>query len=963
MAYDPALWKRLESIVVAALSRPAEERPAFLADACGGDDGLRREAVSLLERESRADGFLDSPLDALAAAVHSRGSALVIGQTLAHYRIIKAIGAGGMGEIYLAEDSRLDRQVALKILPTELAVDASRRSRFAREAKALAALTHPSIVTVHSVEEADGLHFITMELVKGKTLAEILPRKGFSLKQFFNIAIPLADAIAAAHQQGITHRDLKPANIMVRDDGQLKVLDFGLAKSTGEPSNPGGDAFTKSATQPGQIAGTPAYMSPEQAEGKTIDTRSDIFSLGVVFYEMLTGQRPFAGETAAAVVSSILKDTPRPASELQPAMPRELARLVHRCLAKNPLDRYQSVIDLRHALEETRQDVDAGISGSSNSPAQPSTRSLTTRLAIVAAALVAIAAGGWLIQGRDAADPLATPRLQNAVQVSTGLGAENYPTWSPDGGRLAYELDQAGYSFGGPSDIWVAQLGSGEPVNLTKDHAGNDRRPSWSPDGRDIAFLSDRDGGWGVHVVAAIGGNARKVLPLPGFAPFGWSAPQWSGDGAKLLVTVNQKDEKAVIAVSVQSFETSRVTLPKHEGEFMSDLSVTPDGRRFAYVVGGAVSEVSRLWTITASGGDALPLTDGRTMVLSPTWSPDGRQVFYVSNQGGSMELWQQSVADDGTPTGQALAITHGLGIRSAAFSRDGSKLAYSRGAKVANVWRVPILSDRPATWTEAKQLTSDNAFIESLDASPDGSLLVLSSDRRGNPDLWLMPIAGGEMTPLTTDPTPDWFPRWSPDGREIAFHAYRTGNRDIFVMPSRGGAARQLTSDPANDRIPSWSPDGQEVAFQSARLGPTRHTWIVPAKGGEAYQLTAGENGAEWSPEGGWLLVPRGDGLYRVDRRGGEPSRLLSTVRAPTSRFSSDGKSIYYSVVEGPKENHDLWKLALDRGQVSRLTKLQGRRGSLASVFATDGRYLYFTWREDDGDIWVMDVATDGRK
>ena len=240
MTDDPARWQRLQSIVVDALSRAAEERPAFLAEVCRGDDDLRREAASLLERESRADGFLADPLDALAAAEQRRGPALVSGQTIAHYRIVKAIGAGGMGEIYLAHDTRLDRQVALKILPTELALDASRRSRFAREAKAVAALNHPNIVTVHAVEEAGGLHFITMEFVKGKTLAEILPRKGFSLKQFFNIAVPLADAMAAAHQQGITHRDLKPANIMVREDGQLKVLDFGLAKATGDPSNRGG---------------------------------------------------------------------------------------------------------------------------------------------------------------------------------------------------------------------------------------------------------------------------------------------------------------------------------------------------------------------------------------------------------------------------------------------------------------------------------------------------------------------------------------------------------------------------------------------------------------------------------------------------------------------------------------------------------------------------------------------------
>jgi Tol biopolymer transport system component/serine/threonine protein kinase len=886
----------------------------------------------------------------------------MIGQTVAHYKILSSIGSGGMGDVYLAHDTTLDRKVALKVLPSDFAQQPDRQARFTREAKALAALNHPNIVTVHSVEESGHVHFITMELVKGRTVAELLPQHGFALDQFFKISIPLTDALAAAHKEGIVHRDLKPANVMVTDEGRVKVLDFGLATAVVNVADRG-DFNTRSATQEGRVVGTPAYMSPEQAEGKTVDARSDIFSLGVVFYEMLTGKRPFAGESSAAIVSSILRDSPRSISELQPAVPRELARLVHRCLAKDPLGRYQSAIDVGHALEEMKQDVHSGDSLLAHSPTLNKTGSLRTPLAVIALAILAIAVSAWLLTKPKGADPLATVRLQNAVQVSTGLGVENYPTWSPDGGRLAYEVDQAGYSFGGPSDIWVAQLGSGEPVNLTRDHPGHDLRPSWSPDGRDIAFLSDRNGDWGVYVVAAIGGNARNVHPLPVIEPYGWSAPQWSSDGAKLLIAVRQNAENVVIALSLQSLNPSRVTLPKHEGEFISDFTVTPDGRRFAYVVGGAVAEVSQLWTVRASGSDALPLTDGRTMVLSPTWSRDGRYVFYVSNQGGSMELWQQLVAEDGKPTGGPVAITQGLGIRSAVFSRDGSKLAYSRGARVANVWRVPILPDRSATWTDAKQLTSDNAFIESVDAAPDGSLLVLSSDRRGNPDLWLMPAAGGEMTPLTIDPTPDWFPRWSPDGREIAFHAYRTGNRDIFVMPSRGGAARQLTSDPAHDRIPSWSPDGQQIAFQSARLMPQRTIWIVPAKGGEAYQLTQGQNGAEWSPEGGWLLVPRRDGHYRVARHGGEPSRLSSAGGSLASRFSSDGKSIYYSVVEGPKENHDLWKLSLDSGDISRLTKLQGRRGALGQVFTTDGRSLYFTWREDEGDIWVMDVASAARE
>ena len=317
----------------------------------------------------------------------------------------------------------------------------------------------------------------------------------------------------------------------------------------------------------------------------------------------------------------------------------------------------------------------------------------------------------------------AVPRLQNAVQVTSALDVESYPTWSPDGVRLAYQASEAGYYYIGNHDIWVAQLGSGEPVNLTKDSPANDRMPSWSPDGREIAFFSDRDGNWGVYTVAAIGGKPRNVLSLPGIDELNWSAPQWSRDGTRLFVSVRQAGENVVIVLSLQSLETTRVALPKHDGNVCWDLSVAPDGRRFAYVEGGGgAPEVTRLWTIPASGGEAVPLTDGRTNVWSPTWSRDGRKVFYVSNRGGSMDLWQQAVADDGRPVGEPLAVTQGLGIRSAAFSPDGTRLAYSRGGRVANVWRVPILSDRPATWADAKQVTSEHAYIEFVDVSPDGS-------------------------------------------------------------------------------------------------------------------------------------------------------------------------------------------------------------------------------------------------
>jgi Tol biopolymer transport system component len=351
--------------------------------------------------------------------------------------------------------------------------------------------------------------------------------------------------------------------------------------------------------------------------------------------------------------------------------------------------------------------------------------------------------------------------------LTSTFDIESYPTWSPDGERVAYQSHESAFGLIGNHDIWVTQLGSGEPRNLTADSPANDRRPSWSPNGREIAFFSNRDDGeWGVWVVPALGGGTKRVLALPGFlGSSSSSAPQWAPDGTRLFVLTEEGPDRqnVVIELRLDTLETSRIPLPVHDSTRRWDLSVRPDGRRFAYLeAGGGNPELTRLWTIGASGGEAVPLTDGLTNVWSPTWSSDGRRIFFVSNRGGSLDLWQQAVSDDGQPDGAPLAVTTGIGILSAVFSPDGNRLAYSRGAKVSNVWRVPILMDRPATWADAEQITKERAYIEFVDVSPDGQQLAVSSDRRGNQDLWVLPAAGGEMTALTTDSTPDWNPRWS---------------------------------------------------------------------------------------------------------------------------------------------------------------------------------------------------------
>ena len=324
------------------------------------------------------------------------------------------------------------------------------------------------------------------------------------------------------------------------------------------------------------------------------------------------------------------------------------------------------------------------------------------------------------------------------------------------------------------------------------------------------------------------------------------------------------------------------------------------------------------------------------------------------------MDLWRSVVDGEGNPQGEPQTVTTGIEMRTAVFTSDGTKLAYSRGRRevVSYIWRVPILGDRLATWADAEQLTFDNAFIQFFDVSPDGKRLVFSSDRAGNQDLWIVPSEGGEMVPLTTDPTPDWNPRWSPDGKEIAFYAYRSGNREIWVMPSDGGLARKLTDHPAEDVYPTWSPDGREIAFMSRRSG-YREIWVVPSGGGEARHVTTdGSDGMpEWSPNGTWLgfrrdnsfVGARWDGTDRIERLVDGPGR--------TFRWSPDSKFIYYN---GTRERPGLWEYSLEEGTERRLTDFVGTRGDLSFNLATDGRFLYFHWDEALADIWVMDVVQD---
>ena len=580
------------------------------------------------------------------------------GARLGPYEILSPLGHGGMGEVYKARDSRLNRVVALKVLPDRAALDPERRDRFEREARAVAALNHPHIVTIHSVETFEGVLLLTMELVEGRALSEVIPKGGLALAEFLRIAIAVSDAVAAAHQKGITHRDLKPGNVIVGErehDGRIKVLDFGLAKLADASREPGATTMPAApSTGEGRILGTAAYMSPEQAEGKPVDTRSDLFSLGAMFYEMATGQRPFTGDTSISIISSIVKDTPTPITELNPSLPRDLGRIVRRALAKDPERRYQSAKDLRNDLEELKASIDSGELPAP--PGETASRGLPDPRPFARGR-------GWLWAGVVAAAALAItaalmwPRLPPAAPVAR-LAIALPEDVNPDPGRVL------GAPAISPDGTIVALTFGSEPRTylvlrrLDSDTfervPGTDgaRQAFWSPDSRHIGFFV----GATLKRVALAGGEPVTLCEV-GFSRGGaWSSAGTILVGTNYGVGVLQVSEKGGVPVPVTRLDPA---LGENSHRFPVFL---PDGNRFLYFARTELDENRAVYL--ASLGDTNPrkrllTTDGYVAVASDPSS--GRDyLLYPRND----KLWAQSFdTGRGELSGDPVAISEDVGL------------------------------------------------------------------------------------------------------------------------------------------------------------------------------------------------------------------------------------------------------------------------------------------------------------
>lgn len=881
-------------------------------------------------------------------------SALSAGQTFSHYRILRPLGAGGMGEVYLAEDTKLGRQVALKVLAHESARDPDRRARFDREARAIAALNHPGIVTIHSVEDDGGLLFLTMEVVEGTTLTEQIPAGGMSLGDLLKIAIPLSDAVGTAHQRGITHRDLKPANVMVTGDGRTKVLDFGLAKQQVQDAFQGETAVMAAPmTEEGKILGTVAYMSPEQAQGKHVDQRSDIFSLGIVLFEMATGRKPFTGDSNVSVLSSILKDAPPLVTDLRPDLPREVSRIVKRCLAKDPEERYQTAKDLRNDLKALKEDSDSGeltrnvpvvTATSVGLAASPPVQALGSRhrtwISIAAAVLLGggIAAGWWL-------SPVPRPRVIATRQITTDGDQKSAPV--TDGSRLYFNVTKLRNVGGGGAAFAQVAVTGGETVQIAPVAP---LIQDINADGTELLVSNVPGTGDGdLAVRPIVGGGERRVgtVRINHTGLIGASAA-WTPDTQHVIYATGSQ-----LWLARPDGSEARVLLTAPGVPFAPRLSA--DGTQLRYSVRDNTTALSALWEAAGDGSAAHPLLPGWTGGLDAccgTWTADGR--YYVFEADGN--LWARAESRSIFRRGSNAPVQLTLGpvrFSGALPSRDGRHL-FAAG----DIPRGRLVRFNAATRQLEPYLGGLSA--EGVVVSPDGQWVAYTSYPDGT--LWRSRLDGSERLSLTGDKMIAALPRWSPDSSHIAFFAW-TGSwtsadsRRIYVVEASGGPPRRLTTGTRPEGDPSWSKDGRRIAFGSVpgnSVGGSDATINVLDVATGKVTTVPGSQGffaPRWSPDGRYILATSLDSLHFVlfEAETGRRIDLLSSASIGMGWpcWSPDSQSIWFM------QNPELRRIAIADRQVETIATVKDLN------IAAGPLGQWFGWTPDGSPLFQLDAGT----
>ncbi len=862
----------------------------------------------------------------------------MIGETLGHYRIVQLLGKGGMGEVYLAEDTKLDRQVALKILPAELAGDGERRARFEREAKAVASLNHPNIVTIHSVEEADGTHFLTMEMVHGKSLSELIPEGGLALTRFFDFATPLADAVSTAHQNGVTHRDLKPDNIMMGDDGRLRVLDFGLAKLAETASGEEGpaEAPTQSVTQEGKVLGTVAYMSPEQAEGKPVDHRSDIFSLGIILYEMATGQRPFGGDTSLSVLSSILRDTPTSVTDLNTRLPRQLGRIVRRCLQKEPDRRYQSALDLRNELEELEEEVATGEVTPVGQAGLPAAADSGWKRLVVAGALIVgalgLGFGLWSLKGREEAPVARRSSSFESMQIRplTSTGNASLVAISPDGKYVAYADDQ-----GKERTLRVKQVATGSDVEIVGAGITWYSDVRFSNDGDYVYYVAqpEFDAPGELYQVPTLGGAPRKLL---GDIATGVS---FSPDGSRVvyLKGLGGGYGSELWVSGLDGSDARRVTSLEMPRVFMGTPVWSPKEELLVVAQGDARDFRSRLVGVPVEGGDLQLITERAWRGLwELAWLPDGSGLVLIALEDG-YSGWQ--LFEMRYPSGEVHRITNDLNsYQGVSLAADGKRMAAVLGNRHSSIWVQPIDGSSPRRQVETTTGTADGA--DGVLWTQDGRIIYVA-DEGTEKHLWMMSTDGSDARRLTVQGVAQEEPWLHPDGERVVFDSLDGDRLSVWSIRLDGTGLEDLIPDATIGGRPAISPDGEWLFFDGILEGDFRMLRRSLATGETTAVPTEFSHSPSWSPDGSRMALHfrgEGDSLWKTGILTPDGSEIVETHDFHSeleSPWSADGGSLFHAeTIDGVT---NLFLMPLDGGEPRQLTDFS------------------------EGEIFHFDVSPDG--